>query len=245
MPSDLRLRLSTRWFLLSALSILLTALLFLALGWLVRTPNDEGLGAQRVIDAVSIARNQPPPAEPPNPPDLLDEAPPPPPASPPALGQPDLPPLDVPSVALTPVDLSNINVPLAFGSREGILGGGAFSGFGSGNGAGGNGNGNGAGGVGSGGRGWKGKPLVPLSTARPQMPEWACKQKLSGWVEALFVVMPNGHVQDVRILDADPKGVFEAAAVQSISKWLYSATGKAAEVKQRVPMNHEDCAYNW
>lgn len=225
--------------------MLLTALLFLALGWIVRTPLDEGLGTQRVVDAVSIARDLPPPPEPPNPPDLLDDAPPPPPAAPPALGEPDLPPLDTPSIALTPMDLSNISVPLAFGSREGILGGGAFSGFGSGAGVGGNGNGNGAGGSGSGGRGWKGKPLVPLSTARPQMPEWACKQKLSGWVEAQFVVMPNGHVREVRILDADPKGVFEAAAVQSISKWLYAATGKAAEVKQRVPMNHEDCAYNW
>jgi len=157
MPSDLHLRLSTRWFLLSALSILLTALLFLALGWLVRTPDDEGLGAQRVLDAVRIARNQSPPPEPPNPPDLLDNAPPPPPAAPPALGQPDLPPLDMPSIALAPVDLSNISVPLAFGSREGILGGGAFSGFGSGNGAGGNGNGNGAGGAGSGGRGLEGQ----------------------------------------------------------------------------------------
>ena len=245
MPSSHHLTLSTRWLLLSALSILLTALIFLALGWLIRAPDDEALGTQRVLDAIHIAREQPPPPEPPNPPDLSDNAPQPAPAAPPALGQPDLPPLDTPSIALTAVDLSNISVPLAFGSREGILGGGAFAGFGSGSGAGGNGNGNGSGGVGSGGRDWKGKPLVPLSTARPQMPEWACKQKLSGWVEALFVVMPNGHVRDVRILDADPKGVFEAAAVQSISKWLYSATGKAAQVKQRVPMNHEDCAYNW
>jgi TonB family protein len=118
---------------------------------------------------------------------------------------------------------------------------GAFAGFGSG----GSGSGAGAGGYGGGGGGWKGKPLVPLSTARPQMPDWACKQKLSGWVEALFVVMPNGRVQDVKIIDADPRGVFEAAAVESITNWIYEPTGKAAEVKQRVPMNHEDCAYNW
>jgi len=245
MSSDHGLKLPARWLLMSAVSMLLTALLFLMLGWTVRAPLDEGLGAQRVVDAVSIARELPPPLEQPTPPDLLDDAPPPPPAAPPALGEPDLPPLDTPSIALTPIDLGKISVPLTFGSREGMLEGGTFSGFGSGAGAGGNGTGNGSGGSGSGGRGWKGKPLVPLSTARPQMPEWACKQKLSGWVEAQFVVMPNGHVREVRILDADPKGVFEAAAVQSISKWLYAATGKAAEVKQRVPMNHEDCAYNW
>src|SRR3546814_5475573 len=40
----------------------------------------------------------------------------------------------------------------------------------------------GGGGGGNGtGQGFKGKPLVPLSTARPQMPDWACKQKIRGW----------------------------------------------------------------
>ena len=67
----------------------------------------------------------------------------------------------------------------------------------------------------------------------------------NGWVEAIFTVMPNGRVQEVKIVDADPRGVFEAAPGESISNWIYDPTGKAAEVKQRVPMNHEDCVYNW
>jgi protein TonB len=86
---------------------------------------------------------------------------------------------------------------------------------------------------------------VPLSTARPQMPDWACKQKIRGWVEVVFTVMPNGRVRDVRLVDADPKGVFEAAAVESISNWIYDSGGSAREVKQRVEMLPEDCVYNW
>lgn len=235
-------RLQPRWLLPAMLGLLLTALLFLALGWIIRPPEFEGAGMPSLIEQVDIARVDPPDTPPPDPLQSLQDAPPPPPAAPPALGRPDLPALDVPSLAIDPVDVGNISVPVALGVSGLTLGkSGSFGGFGSG--TGGSGSGSGAGGSGAGG--WKGKPLVPLSTARPQMPEWACKQKLNGWVEAVFVVMPNGRVQDVRIVDADPRGVFEAAAVESIGNWIYEPTGKAAEVKQRVPMNHEDCAYNW
>jgi periplasmic protein TonB len=232
-----------RWVVLPLLGLLLTAILFLLLGWIIRGPEGEGLGPDRRIDAIDIARSEPPPATPPpDPMEALEDAPMPPPAAPPALGRPNLPALDVPSLAIDPVEVGNIAVPVALGATGLSLGkAGAFGGFGSG--IGGSGSGSGKGGYGGGG--WKGKPLVPLSTARPQMPDWACKQKLNGWVEAVFVVMPNGRVQDVKIVDADPRGVFEAAAVESISNWIYEPTGKAAEVKQRVPMNHEDCVYNW
>eukprot|EP01034_Spumella_vulgaris_P025744 gene25744-32233_t len=113
---------------------------------------------------------------------------------------------------------------------------GTFGGF-----AGGGGSGNGGGGGGVGDGGFKGRELVPLSTARPQMPPWACKQKLSGWVEVVFVVTPRGQVENVRIVDASPRGVFEAAAIESVSNWIYPKGGKtAAEVKQRVEMDPAD-----
>jgi TonB family protein len=231
-----------RWLLLPVLGLLLTVVLFLLLGWIIRAPESDGYDAQHTLDAIRLARVEPPSEPPPDPLQSLDDAPPPPPAAPPALGRPDLPPLDVPSLAIDPVAVGNISVPVALGVTGLSLGKtGSFGGFGSG--VGGSGSGDGLGGSGRGG--WKGKPLVPLSTARPQMPDWACKQKIDGWVEAIFTVMPNGRVQDVKILDADPRGVFEAAAVESIANWIYEPTGKAAEVKQRVPMNHEDCAYNW
>ncbi len=77
------------------------------------------------------------------------------------------------------------------------------------------------------------------------MPEWACKQRIKGWVEAVFTVLPSGRVQDVKIVDAQPRGVYEIAAIESISNWIYAETDRAMEVKQRVPMDPADCAYNW
>ena len=136
--------------------------------------------------------------------------------------------------APAPVALSStLSMPVKIGG--GSLTGQAFGGFAGGSGAGGFGR----------GQGFSGKPLIPLSTARPQMPEWACKQGIKGWVEAVFTVLPTGRVQNVKIIDAQPRGVYEIAAIESINNWIYAETDKAHEVKQRVPMDPADCAYNW
>src|SRR6185436_14434506 len=143
-----------------------------------------------------------------------------------------LPAPQAPSAA--PV-MSNIQIPVKI-AGGGSLTASGFGGFAKGAGA----------GQGFGmGQGFKGKPLIPLSTARPQMPEWACKQNIKGWVEAVFTVLPSGRVQDVKIIDAQPRGVYEIAAIESISNWIYAESDHAAEVKQRVPMDPADCAYNW
>ena len=163
----------------------------------------------------------------PPPPEL--EAPPPPPPVAQPDSSPSMPAMTAPGVA--PV-VSNIQIPVKI-AGGGSLAGAGFGGFARGGGNSGR------------GQGFTGKPLVPLSTARPQMPEWACKQGIKGWVEAVFTVMPNGRVQDVKIVDAQPRGVYEIAAIESISNWIYAETDRAREVKQRVPMDPADCAYNW
>ena len=231
----------TRWLLTPIAGLIITALLFLALCYIIRGPQHQVFERPTIVENVRLAKVEPDTEEAPDPIKVLENSPPPPPSAPPALGRPDLPALEIPSIAIEPVEVSNISVPIALGASGLSLGStGRFSGFGSG----GTGNGAGTGGSGTGG-GWDGKPLVPLSTARPQMPQWACDKKLNGWVEAIFTVMPSGRVQQVRIVDAQPRGVFEAAAIESISNWIYAQTKKAAEVKQRVEMNYEDCAYNW
>lgn len=209
--------------------------LFLLLHWMVR-PHLEGEGAIEVIEGVEMVevQKQDTPEE-----QLakLEAAPPPPPDAPPSLERPDLPSIAAPST-MAPIDAGPISMPVNIGGGGMALGSGSFGGF-----ARGAGSGSGAG-YGS-GQGFKGKPLIPLSTARPQMPEWACKQKIKGWVEVVFTVLPNGRVQDVKIIDADPRGVYEAAAIESVGNWIYEQSKKAKEVKQRVEMDPADCAYNW
>ncbi|NGY03705.1 energy transducer TonB [Solimonas terrae] len=197
-------------------------------------------GGVRALDNVEVVTPPPPHDETQD--QQLANAPAPPPDAPPALTRPDLPSLSS-AMATAPLDAGPISVPVTLGasglSLTGASGFAGFAGRGAGGGAGGGGGGNGT------GQGFKGKPLVPLSTARPQMPDWACKQKIRGWVEVVFTVLPSGHVSDVKLVDASPRGVFEAAAIESISNWIYDSGDHAREVKQRVEMNPEDCVYNW
>jgi protein TonB len=210
---------------------------------MVRTDGGEGT-VQRTLEGVSVTAPPPEAEKPPE--EQLADAPEAPPEAPPSLARTELSAMSAPAMAAPPLDAGPITLPAVVGATGGLglSSSGAFGGF-AGRGGGGGGSGGGGGGGYGTGKGFKGKPLIPLSTARPQMPEWACKQKLRGWVEVVFTVMPSGRVQDVRLVDADPRGVFEAAAIESISHWIYASGDKAREVKQRVPMDPEDCAYNW
>jgi protein TonB len=205
-------------------------LLFAIVQWWIWAPGQPN--AQENVAIVELVSEAPSEDEADMPEPEL-EPPPPPPSMPTAQNTlANLPAPAAPSVA--PV-LSNIQVPVK------IAGGGSLTGMGLAGFARGAGAGEGFGR----GQGFKGKELIPLSTARPQMPEWACKQGIKGWVEAVFTVMPNGRVQDVKIVDAQPRGVYEIAAIESISNWIYAETSAAREVKQRVPMDPADCAFNW
>jgi TonB family protein len=203
-------------------------------------------GAQRVIDRVDVVDMHPPAP----PPDLTAPPPPPPPpppaAAPPAAHLDAAPAAPAAAPAISTLDVGNIAVPLGRGALDAsglsLTGSGSFAGFagsGSGSGA-----GTGGGGFGT-GKGFKGKELIPVATARPQIPEWAYKAGIEGWVEVVFTVLPNGHVTNIRIVDAKPRGAFEAIAIESISHWNYEPTDKAHEVLQRVEFKLADYKYNW
>lgn len=240
-PADWLLEASPwRRFALTAVGALAVALgLFLWMHWMIRAPQAP-ISVEREMAGIQLVKPQE--EEEPSPEELFspDAAPPPPPAAPPALSAPNRPTLNVPTLPIDAAEIGDIAVPLNSGTAtgSGLASSGSFAGFA------GQGSGAGAGGTGS-GTGFRGRPLVPLSTARPQMPDWACDQKIRGWVEVVFTVMPNGRVQNVKLVDAQPRGVFEAAAIESVGNWIYEASDKAREVKQRVPMNPEDCAFNY
>lgn len=235
-----------RWLLLAPLAALLVLLMVVMMRWMILSPHLDGPPGDESLPVSQIVKAEE--QKPPEPDDaaakLPELAPPPPPDAPPSLARPNLPviagpsiPIVAPNVAIANIGVGDVNLGIGMGLGNS----GTFGGF-----AGGGGSGNGGGGGGVGNGAFKGRELVPLSTARPQMPPWACKQKLQGWVEVVFVVTPRGQVENVRIVDASPRGVFEAAAIESVSNWIYPKGGKtAAEVKQRVEMDPADCAYNY
>ena len=241
-------RVLLRWLLLVPIAAFIVVLMVVMMRWLIWSPHLEGPPGDEALPVSQIVKAEE--QKPPEPDDaaakLPELAPPPPPDAPPSLARPNLPtiagpsiPIVAPNVAVANIGVGDVNLGIGMGLGKS----GTFGGF-----AGGGGSGNGGGGGGGGGRGdggFKGRVLVPLSTARPQMPPWACKQKIRGWVEVVFVVRADGQVENVRIVDAQPRGVYEAAAIESVSNWIYPKGGKAAEVKQKVEMDPADCAYNY
>ncbi|MBT8137645.1 MAG: TonB family protein [Gammaproteobacteria bacterium] len=81
--------------------------------------------------------------------------------------------------------------------------------------------GNALGAFAAGAEGFDGKDLVPISSARPRYPRSAAAREIEGWVELIFVITGEGRVENIRILDARPRGIFEDAAVAAMSRWLY------------------------
>lgn len=223
------------------LTPLFAAAIAIGLFWLMyvmTAPPDVPLDAPSETRLVEIVQPPEEEEEPePEPEELMEAAAPP--STPPSPSDIDLPDtLTLSAETETSADLAlpKLDLPVKFGGSSGL--GDAFGGFG------GQGSGSGSGGFGK-GKGFKGSRLVPISTGRPQIPEIAFKQGIEGWVEVVFVVLPNGTVENIRIIDAQPKGVFEAAAVEGVSSWLYASHPRAREVKQKVHFRLEDFKFNW
>ena len=91
--------------------------------------------------------------------------------------------------------------------------------------------------------------VVPYDTRRPNVPEVAYQNKVSGWVLVAFRVTEGGATRDVRVLDANPRGVFEEKVVAAVSDWKYrvnfygGATGSVV-LTQKVEVQWENYPQN-
>jgi protein TonB len=91
--------------------------------------------------------------------------------------------------------------------------------------------------------------VVPYNTRRPNVPEVAWKNKVNGWVLVAFSVTPDGDTRDVRVLDANPRGVYEEKVIAAVEDWQYrlSFSGKARStviLTQKVEVRWEDYPHN-
>jgi protein TonB len=91
--------------------------------------------------------------------------------------------------------------------------------------------------------------VVPYNTRRPNVPDVAWQNKISGWVLVAFTVTPRGDTRDVRVLDAKPRGVFEEKVIAAVGDWQYSMkfAGKSSAnvvLTQRVDVRWQDFPTN-
>ncbi len=66
-------------------------------------------------------------------------------------------------------------------------------------------------------------PLKLLSGQGPIYPENLQDSGVQGYVVLSYGVNVNGEVIDIRIVESDPAGVFDSAAVETVSSWRFSA----------------------
>ncbi|MCC7516669.1 MAG: TonB family protein [Pseudomonadales bacterium] len=81
------------------------------------------------------------------------------------------------------------------------------------------------------------------------MPEAAWNSKTDGWVLVTFSVNTRGKVENVRVLDSQPPGLFDANVVAAVSDWIYDPAdiqGRKVKVQltQRIEMHWKDYPHN-
>jgi periplasmic protein TonB len=61
----------------------------------------------------------------------------------------------------------------------------------------------------------------PLVRIEPTYPPRALSRGVEGWVLLEFTVTETGAVTDARVVDREPSGIFNSAALRAVSKWKY------------------------
>ena len=72
-----------------------------------------------------------------------------------------------------------------------------------------------------------GQPIVEQPTTRfpIRYPQSAEAAQIEGRVVLSVTILPDGSVTNVRIIRANPTGIFEGSAIQSVSRWKYRPSG--------------------
>jgi protein TonB len=64
----------------------------------------------------------------------------------------------------------------------------------------------------------------------PQFPDVARQRGIDGWVDLQFLVGADGAVSDVKVVGAEPAGVFEPAALDALRHWHYQPVVRGGHV---------------
>ena len=90
--------------------------------------------------------------------------------------------------------------------------------------------------------------VVPYGTRQPNVPELAWTNKLNGWVLIAFNVTPKGETANIRVLDANPRGIFEADVIKAVKGWRYEVrgnkTGQNLLLTQKIELFWKDYPMN-
>lgn len=77
-------------------------------------------------------------------------------------------------------------------------------------------------------------PLQALVRIPASYPLRARRLGIEGWVKVEFIVTREGRVRDIKVVSAEPKGVFESSVTRSVSQYRFkpgTVDGSAVEVR--------------
>jgi protein TonB len=80
------------------------------------------------------------------------------------------------------------------------------------------------------------RDVIPLVRINPDYPPRALSRGLEGWVEVQFTITATGTVKDAVVVNADPKNIFDDAALKAIARWRYNPKVEGGVAIERVGM---------
>lgn len=63
--------------------------------------------------------------------------------------------------------------------------------------------------------------VVPIVRIQPQYPREALMRGIEGWVRVEFLILEDGSVADVTVVEAQPARIFDRATVRAVQRWKF------------------------
>lgn len=64
--------------------------------------------------------------------------------------------------------------------------------------------------------------VMPLNDVRPEYPYRARQRGIEGHIKLAFTITPSGEVENIRVLEASPRNVFDREARRAASRWRFA-----------------------
>lgn len=69
----------------------------------------------------------------------------------------------------------------------------------------------------------KDSDAMPIYRSLPRYPLEAAREKIKGWVKLSFSINRFGKVENIVVIDSEPKVIFDQAAIDALQHWKYKA----------------------
>lgn len=74
----------------------------------------------------------------------------------------------------------------------------------------------------------------PISQPQPQYPQRALEAEKEGIVRLRITIGPDGSVIDAQVVNAQPRGWFENAALNAVNRWRYQPSGRTIQTEVEI-----------